>query len=89
MRPLCSSTCVWLSSQVVFGHDAVRGLQQTEFTVGLDTGCCYGKALSALVLPERRIVQVRAHQMYASPNIPLHTAAVAPVAESNEENIHE
>lgn len=32
---------------------------------GIDTGCCFGGHLTALILPERRLVQVRAHATYA------------------------
>lgn len=55
---------------VVFGHDAKRGLQiypqenldetHGRFVIGLDTGCCYGKKLSGLILPDRKLVQVDA-----------------------------
>jgi len=49
---------------VVFGHWAKRGLVKRQNVIGLDTGCVYGRQLSALILPEREIVQVDAHQIY-------------------------
>ncbi|MGE0175256.1 MAG: metallophosphoesterase [Oligoflexales bacterium] len=51
---------------VVFGHWATMGLVVRDNVIGLDSGCVYGKELSALVLPERRIVQVKAKQVYKS-----------------------
>jgi hypothetical protein len=55
---------------IVFGHDAVAGLQVTPHAIGLDTGCCYGKQLTAVILPERRIVSVQAAREYSPPNGP-------------------
>ena len=49
---------------VVYGHWAVQGLNIRTHTIGLDSGCVYGKQLSALILPTREIVQVQAKRPY-------------------------
>jgi diadenosine tetraphosphatase ApaH/serine/threonine PP2A family protein phosphatase len=48
----------------VFGHDAVRGLQLHPHATGLDTGCVYGKQLTGLWWPARRLVSVDARRAY-------------------------
>lgn len=50
----------------VFGHDAVRGLQQHAQATGLDSGCVYGRELSAWIAEEDRIVQVPARRAWSS-----------------------
>jgi hypothetical protein len=37
-------------TQIIFGHDARRNLQLEDFATGIDTGCCYGRQLTAMVL---------------------------------------
>lgn len=56
---------LWRGPQhIIFGHDALRGLQQHPHATGLDTGCVYGKALTGLWLPERRLVSVPARRVW-------------------------
>jgi bis(5'-nucleosyl)-tetraphosphatase (symmetrical) len=57
---------------VVYGH-SVHSLTEPRVDrspsgyecYGLDTGCCYGGRLTAMLLEERRFVQVQAHEAYA------------------------
>lgn len=49
---------------VLFGHDAIRGLQRMPMATGLDTGCAYGRELTGLLLPEWRFISVPAKRTY-------------------------
>jgi len=48
--------------RIIFGHDAVRGLQQYPQALGLDTGCVYGFRMTALMLPANVLMSVAAHK---------------------------
>jgi diadenosine tetraphosphatase ApaH/serine/threonine PP2A family protein phosphatase len=48
----------------VFGHWARREPVIRPNAIGLDTGCVYGGSLSALILPEKRLVSVPAAKVY-------------------------
>ena len=48
----------------VFGHWVRREPLVLEHVIGLDTGCVYGGALTACLLPERRVVSVKARKAY-------------------------
>lgn len=50
---------------IVFGHWAAQGLHVRAGFRGLDTGCVWGKSLSAWVREEDRIVSVPARRVYA------------------------
>ncbi|MSR77202.1 MAG: hypothetical protein EXS63_03100 [Candidatus Omnitrophica bacterium] len=49
---------------VVFGHWVRRKPLVRKNVIGLDTGCVYGGRLSALILPSRKIVSVKAAMVY-------------------------
>lgn len=56
-----------ISPLLIFGHDAPGGLVMKKkgdcpYLLGLDTGCVYGRMLSAYVLEENQIVQVESQQ---------------------------
>jgi len=52
---------------VLFGHDAVQGLQRYPHALGLDTGCVYGGWLTGVWLPDRDLVSVPARATWAEP----------------------
>ena len=54
------------SKVVVFGHWAALNGVTRENVIGIDTGCVYGKRLTALVLPEKEWVSVPAESVYCS-----------------------
>ena len=50
--------------RVIFGHTVFTQPLVTEHAVGIDTGCVYGHTLTAVVLPEWKLVSVPARQPY-------------------------
>lgn len=49
-------------TRVVFGHWSALGLVRRPNVLGLDTGCLWGRRLSAFRLEDRRIFQVRCRE---------------------------
>ena len=51
---------------VIFGHRVFDAPMLKENAMGIDTGCVYGRSLTAVVLPDRRLVGIPALKAYAS-----------------------
>jgi serine/threonine protein phosphatase 1 len=49
---------------VVYGHTPRPEVYRLKWSIGIDTGCVMGGLLTAYILPERRIVQVKARERY-------------------------
>jgi predicted phosphodiesterase len=49
---------------VVYGHTPRPEIYKLKWSIGIDTGCVMGGHLTAYILPERRILQVKARQRY-------------------------
>ncbi len=52
---------------VVYGHTPRSDVSRMKWSLGIDTGCVLGGSLTACILPERKIVQVKAHERYYQP----------------------
>jgi hypothetical protein len=52
---------------VIYGHTSRPHVYGTKWSLGIDTACAMGGKLTACILPEKEIVQVKAHEKYYSP----------------------
>ena len=52
---------------VVYGHTPRPEISRLKWSLGIDTGCVLGGYLTACVLPDRKIIQVRAREKYYEP----------------------
>jgi len=52
---------------VIYGHTSRSEVSRLKWSLGIDTGCVMGGSLSACVLPDKKIVQVRAREKYYEP----------------------
>ncbi len=49
---------------VVYGHTPRPEVYRLKWSIGIDTGCVMGGHLTAYILPERRLLQVKARQRH-------------------------
>lgn len=49
---------------VIYGHTPREDVSRTKWTLGIDTSCVLGGFLTAYILPEKKIVQVKARETY-------------------------
>ena len=50
---------------VVYGHTPRPVVFERKGSIGIDTGCVYGGHLTAYIIEDKSLVQVRAHKAYA------------------------
>lgn len=50
--------------RVIFGHSALSQPMVSEWAVGIDTGCVFGRSLTAVILPGWEVVSVPARKEY-------------------------
>ncbi|MGH7945104.1 MAG: metallophosphoesterase [Opitutaceae bacterium] len=56
---------IWTGPQfVIYGHTPRRDPAVAKWSLGIDTSCVQGGALTACILPERTLVQVPARERY-------------------------
>ncbi len=53
--------------RVIFGHSVLDKPLVSEWAVGIDTGCVHGRELTAVVLPEWKLVSVPARKNHWGP----------------------
>ena len=59
------------NEMVIYGHDARRGLvDRRPKTLGLDTGCVYGGALTGYLLEDDVLLSVPARRVYQAVSAP-------------------
>ena len=68
------------SAAIVYGHTPIAEAGWVNNTLCIDTGCCFGGALTALRWPERQIVSVPARETYASRRRPFGHPPLRPAA---------
>lgn len=66
---------------VVYGHTPVPLAGWVNNTMCVDTGCCFGGALTALRWPEQEIVSIAAERVYTVPVRPFGHPPVRPGAQ--------
>ncbi|MCD5385321.1 metallophosphoesterase [Candidatus Gracilibacteria bacterium] len=52
------------NKKIIYGHNALDGLQIREKTIGIDSGCVYGKSLTAYILETGEIYSQNALDIY-------------------------
>jgi predicted phosphodiesterase len=56
----------WCGSPfVVYGHTPRPRVLVRKGSIGIDTGCVYGGHLTAYIIEDKSLIQVRAHKVYA------------------------